>query len=109
MLPRDRRIAEKYRKRMSMSVIIILILTFWLIRKYDDVSYLESDREMFEHELLDKDLEISKLENKIDSLSKPKEIVVEEKLPVKTRRIVQDTIKQLPKVEIIKEIESDTL
>jgi hypothetical protein len=54
---------------------------------------------------------MSKLKHQIDSLSKPKEevIVKETTVPPRVRKVIQDTVKQLPKVEVIKQIESDTL
>jgi len=110
MILSERRKSEKYRKRLRLSYLIIFILSLWLIKKYNDTNYLHTDKEMLEHEVINKDSEMSKLRHQIDSLSKPKEeVIVEEKIPVKTRRIVQDTVKQFPKVEVIKEIESDTL
>ena len=116
MILSERRKSEKYRKRLRLSYSIILIFSLWLIRKYNDVNYLDSDKEMLEYEVINKDSEISKLRYQIDSLSKPKEeVIVKEKIPVKTRRIVQDTTKQIPKVinnpevlDIIKS-EKDTL
>ena len=116
MILSERRKSEKYRKRLRLSYSIILIFSLWLIRKYNDVNYLYSDKVILEHEVINKDSEISKLRYQIDSLSKPKEeVIVKEKIPVKTRRIVQDTTKQIPKVinnpevlDIIKS-EKDTL
>jgi hypothetical protein len=36
MILSERRKTEKYRKRLRLSYLIILILSLWLIRKYDD-------------------------------------------------------------------------
>jgi len=110
MILSERRNTEKYRKRLRLSYLVILILSLWLIRKYDDVNYLESDKEMLEYDIIEKDSEISKLRHQIDSLSKPKEevIIVKEPTPIRFKKIIQDTTKQLPKVDIIK-IETDTL
>lgn len=110
MILNERRKAEKYRKRLRLSYLIILILSLWLIRKYNDFNYIETDKEMLEHDIINKDSEIFKLRNQIDSLSKPKkeEVIIKEPTPVRVKKIVQDTTKQLPKVDIIK-IETDTL
>jgi hypothetical protein len=109
MILSERRKTEKYRKRLRLSYLIILILSLWLIRKYDDVNYLDSDKEMLEYEVINKESEISKLRYQIDSLSKPKEevIITKEPTPIRVKKIIQDTTKQLPKVEI--KIETDTL
>jgi len=110
MILSERRNTEKYRKRLRLSYLIILILSLWLIRKYDDVNYLDSDKEMLEYEVINKDSEISKLIYQVDSLSKNKEevVVTKEPTPIRVKKIIQDTTKQLPKVDIIK-IETDTL
>ena len=111
MILSERRNIEKYRKRLRLSYLIILILSLWLIRKYNDTSYLVTDKEMLEYDIINKDSEMSKLKHQIDSLSKPKEevIVKETTVPPRVRKVIQDTVKQLPKVEVIKQIESDTL
>lgn len=111
MILSERRKTEKYRKRLRLSYLIILILSLWLIRKYNDTSYLVTDKEMLEYDIINKDSEMSKLKHQIDSLSKPKEevIVKETTVPPRVRKVIQDTVKQLPKVEVIKQIESDTL
>lgn len=115
MILNERRKTEKYRKRLRLSALIIVILSLWLIRKYDDVNYLETDKEMLEYEIMNKDSEISKLRNQIDSLSKSKEeevVVVKEPTPVRVKKTIQDTTtNKLPKVDIKieKEIEVDTL
>lgn len=111
MILSERRNTEKYRKRLRLSYLIILILSLWLIRKYNDTSYLVTDKEMLEYDIINKDSEMSKLKHQIDSLSKPKEevIVKETTVPPRVRKVIQDTVKQLPKVEVIKQIESDTL
>lgn len=109
MILNERRKTEKYRKRLRLSYLIILILSLWLIRKYNDYNYLETDKEVLEYDIISKDSEIFKLKNQIDSLSKPKEeIIVKEPTPIRVKKIVQDTTKQLPKVDIVK-IETDTL
>ena len=110
MILSERRKTEKYRKRLRLSYLIILILSLWLIRKYDDVNYLDSDKEMLEYEVINKDSEISKLIYQVDSLSKTKEevVVTKEPTPIRVKKVIQDTTKQLPKVDIIK-IETDTL
>ena len=110
MILSERRKTEKYRKRLRLSYLIILILSLWLIRKYDDVNYLDSDKEMLEYEVINKDSEISKLIYQVDSLSKNKEevVVIKEPTPIRVKKVIQDTTKQLPKVDIIK-IETDTL
>ena len=110
MILSERRKTEKYRKRLRLSYLIILILSLWLIRKYDDVNYLDSDKEMLEYEVINKDSEISKLRYQVDSLSKTKEevVVTKETTPIRVKKVIQDTTKQLPKVDIIK-IETDTL
>jgi len=111
MILSERRNIEKYRKRLRLSYLIILILSLWLIRKYNDTSYLVTDKEMLEYDIINKDSEMSKLKHQIDSLSKPKEevIITKEPTPIRVKKIIQDTVKQLPKVEVIKQIESDTL
>jgi hypothetical protein len=111
MILSERRNTEKYRKRLRLSYLIILILSLWLIRKYNDTNYLVTDKEMLEYDIINKDSEMSKLKHQIDSLSKPKEevIVKETTVPPRVRKVIQDTTKQLPKVEVIKQIESDTL
>jgi len=119
MILSERRKSEKYRKRLRLSYLIILILSLWLIRKYNDINYLYTDKEMLEHEVINKDSEMSKLRHQIDSLSNPKEeVIVKEQVPIKIKRTVSDTTKQIPKVispytdpevlDIIK-IEKDTL
>jgi hypothetical protein len=111
MILSERRNTEKYRKRLRLSYLIILILSLWLIRKYNDTNYLVTDKEMLEYDIINKDSEMSKLKHQIDSLSKPKEevIITKEPTPIRVKKIIQDTVKQLPKVEVIKQIESDTL
>jgi hypothetical protein len=110
MILSERRKTEKYRKRLRLSYLIILILSLWLIRKYNDTSYLVTDKEMLEYEVINKDSEISKLRYQVDSLSKTKEevVVTKEPTPIRVKKVIQDTTKQLPKVDIIK-IETDTL
>lgn len=109
MILNERRKTEKYRKRLRLSYLIILILSLWLIRNYNDYNYLETDKEVLEYDIISKDSEIFKLKNQIDSLSKPKEeIIAKEPTPIRVKKIVQDTTKQLPKVDIVK-IETDTL
>jgi hypothetical protein len=110
MILSERRNTEKYRKRLRLSYLIILILSLWLIRKYNDTSYLVTDKEMLEYDIIEKESEISKLRYQIDSLSKPKEevVVTKEPTPIRVKKVIQDTTKQLPKVDIIK-IETDTL
>lgn len=110
MILREERIKiKKYRRRLNLSMLVILILGLWLIRKYNDYNYLETDKEVLEYDIISKDSEIFKLKNQIDSLSKPKEeIIVKEPTPIRIKKVVQDTTKQLPKVDIVK-IETDTL
>jgi hypothetical protein len=110
MIGIDKKRIQKYRKRLNLSALIIFILSLWLIKKYNDTGYLETDKEMLEHDIVEKESEISKLRYKVDSLSKPKEeVIVKEQVPVKIKRTTPDTIKQLPKIDTIKKIESDTL
>ena len=117
MILNERRKTEKYRKRLRLSYLIIFILSLWLIRKYNDLNYIETDKEMLEYDIINKDSEIFKLRNQIDSLSKPKEVVVvkDPTTPVRIKKSIQDTTKQIPKVinnpevlDIIKS-EKDTL
>jgi hypothetical protein len=49
MIGIDKKRIQKYRKRLNLAALIIFILSLWLIRKYNDVSYLETDKEMLEH------------------------------------------------------------
>ena len=110
MIGIDKKRIQKYRKRLNLAALIIFILSLWLIKKYNDTGYLETDKEMLEHDIVEKESEISKLKYQIDSLSKPKEeVIVKEQVPVKIKRTAPDTIKQLPKIDTIKKIESDTL
>jgi len=110
MIGIDKKRIQKYRKRLNLAALIIFILSLWLIKKYNDTGYLETDKEMLEHEIIEKESEISKLRYQLDSLSKPKEeVIVKEQVPVKIKRTIPDTIKQLPKIDTIKKIESDTL
>jgi hypothetical protein len=118
MIVSERRKTEKYRKRLRISYLIIVILSLWLIRKYNDSNYFQDDKEMIEHEIVNKDSEISKLKHQVDSLTKSKEevVVVKEPTPVRIKKSTQDTTtKQIPKIindpevlDIIK-IEKDTL
>ena len=110
MIGIDKKRIQKYRKRLNLAALIIFILSLWLIKKYNDTGYLETDKEMLEHDIIEKESEISKLRYQLDSLSKPKEeVIVKEQVPVKIKRTIPDTIKQLPKIDTIKKIESDTL
>jgi hypothetical protein len=122
MILSEKRKTEKYRKRLRLSYLIIFILSLWLIRKYNDFNYIETDKEMLEYDIINKDSEIFKLRYQVDSLSKPKEeVIIKEQVPVKIKRTVPDTTNQIPKVikvispytdpevlDIIK-IEKDTL
>jgi hypothetical protein len=116
MILSEKRKTEKYRKRLRLSYLIIFILSLWLIRKYNDFNYIETDKEMLEYDIINKDSEISKLKHQVDSLTKPKEeVVVKEPTPVRIKKSIQDTTKQIPKVisnpevlDIIKS-EKDTL
>jgi hypothetical protein len=118
MIGIDKKRIQKYRKRLNLSALIIFILSLWLIKKYNDTGYLETDKEMLEHDIIEKESEISKLKYQIDSLSKPKEeVIVKEQVPVKIKRTVPDTTKVIkvispytdPEVLDIIKIEKDTL
>ena len=111
MLPKERIKMEKYRKRLSLSILIIASLSIWIIRKYNDVSYLDYDVKILEYESISKDYEIFKLKHKIDSLSKKEEKIITKKPIVINRRNTQpDTTKQTIKFDTVEtKIEKDTL
>jgi len=96
MLPKERIKMEKYRKRLSLSILIIVSLSIWIIRKYNDVSYLDYDVKILEYESRSKDYEIFKLKHKIDSLEKLNKII----------KIDSVVIKSFPKENKIIKIDS---
>ncbi len=105
MLPKERIKMEKYRKRLSLSILIIVSLSIWIIRKYNDVSYLDYDVKILEYESRSKDYEIFKLKHKIDSLEKLNKDI---KKPKENKIIKIDSvvIKSFPKENKIIKIDS---
>lgn len=113
MLPKEKKQLYKLQKRISVLLIIILFLVYWLKNKYDDVDFSEFENESLRIENYSQHSEIVKLKQENDSLRKSKEVklekvVVKNKINTKKEPIIKDTI--IPTIEdTFKRTSQDTL
>lgn len=115
MLPKDKHLIYKLKRRISILIVVILSLVYWLRLNYHDLDWKNSEVEILQYEITEKDNEIKSLKSKIDSIEiptvvknieKPKIIINTKKKELKPKT---DSVKidenNLP---IINEIENQT-
>lgn len=110
MLPKDRVLISKLRKRIGLLSIIIFVLVYWLIQKYDDIEFISTDNEILTHELIEKESEIDSLKRTIDRMTKkePKK-EINKKIKKQQPKQIIDTIKEKDTVEIETSVTTDTI
>lgn len=114
MLPKDRQLISKLRKRSALLTIVILLLSYWLQQKYYDVEYYKNETDSKLRELRIKDLEIQKLKSKVEKLDQKKTPIVapkKKKIINTTKESKKDTLVKSDSIEPILEekITEDTI
>jgi hypothetical protein len=115
MLPKDRILIHKLRRRISFLIIIIFALSYWVRLNYYDLESKSYDLEDAQHELLESQNKINILQSKLDSFNKPikakkeikksKNIINTKKIEIKKDTIIpQKSDTTLPEAQL-----SDTL
>jgi hypothetical protein len=103
MLPKDKKIILKLRRRISFLILIILLMFYWVRTKYINQDFIESELEYKEYQIDEKDSVILVLKSKLDSVKKPiykktqniKPKVTKKDTPQKvdTLKVIEDTTK----------------
>lgn len=114
MLPKDRQLISRLRKRSALLVVVVLILSYWLQQKYLDVDYYKSETDATIRELRIKDSQIQKLKSKIEKIDqkKPTPITLKKKKIINTNKEPKkDTLVKSDSIEPILEekITEDTI
>ncbi len=104
MLPKERKLISRLRRRNVIYIITILSLSYWLVCKYNDEEILNYRIEDLEYEIQEND-SIQKIEDlKLDTLNiKEQPVKIEKKEEVKKEVKKQKTIQKLDTSKIIKE------
>lgn len=95
MLTKDKIKIHKLRRRLAFSYIIIFVLVVWLKNKFDDLSYYHQENTFLNYELINKEIYLKKLELKLKSEHKKKNVVIK-KIP-KYKKIIN--IEKSEKIE----------
>lgn len=84
MLPKEKQRLYKLRRRISILLLIILSLIYWVKNKYDDIDFLQFENEGLRIENSEQLSEINKLKQKVDSLTKVEKLKLE-KVQIKNK------------------------
>ena len=113
MISNDKRIINKLKRRLGVSLIIVFVLIYWIIQKNSDLEYYRSDNEMFFYDMLEKDKEIEKLKFQLDSIKSNKDETVvkkESKILINSKKInKKDTLIVVEQPKKVLNNQSDTL
>jgi predicted RNase H-like nuclease (RuvC/YqgF family) len=104
MLPKDRLLIHKLKKRISFLIIVIFSLSYWIRVNYYDLETKYIEVEDLHRELLENQKEISQLQSKLDSFNKPSKV----KKEIKRSKNIINTKKLEIKKDTITEQKTDT-
>lgn len=68
MLPKDKQLINKLKRRISVLVLLSLSLIYWIRINYYDLDWKNTEVESLQHEIVEKDREIKSLQYKVDSI-----------------------------------------
>lgn len=106
MISKDNELIKKLKTRISILIIIIFSLLYWLRINYLDVGYNRDQVESLTYELIEKDILIRNLEYKIKSIENKKIEKTKKEFIINTKKekekIKKDTIS-------IKQIATDSI
>lgn len=105
MISKDNELIKKLKTRISILIIIIFSLFYWLRINYLDVGYNRDQVESLTYELIEKDILIRNLEYKIKSIENKKIEKTKKEFIINTKKekeIKKDTIS-------IKQIATDSI
>lgn len=115
MLPKDKHLIYKLKRRISILIVVILSLSYWIRINYYDLDWKTSEVEILQYEISEKENEIKSLQSKLDSIKistvvknieKPKIIINTKKKELKPKT---DSVKiDESNLPIINEIETQT-
>lgn len=75
MLPQDKQLIIKLRKRISLLIILIFSLCYWIRINYYELDWKSSEIDIIRLENSEKDQQISSLQRKLDSIKNIKQEV----------------------------------
>lgn len=87
MLPQDRQLILKLRKRISILIIIIFSLCYWIRINYYDLDWKKFELDDLRQESIEKDKKISTLQEEIDSIKNTKQ----KEAPIKKAKKIINT------------------
>lgn len=113
MLPKDKQLIWKLKRRISILIFIIFGLFYWIRISHLDMEYSDSQVQSLTMDLIEKESQINKLQSKLDSLRKPVLIKKPEKVDFKINKIKvnikKDSTILIPKHDTIIQDEMDSI
>lgn len=113
MISKDKNKVWKLKRIISLLILTILLLFYWVRVNYIDMDFKNSELESMNYEIYEKDSIIKILETRIDSVFKTKtektniEIKINKKKENKTKKDTTETVQK--KDTVVPEMKSDTI
>lgn len=96
MLPKDKLLISKLRRRICYLIILSFLLSYWVVQNYYSIDFYQSENSMYCREILEKDKEISNLKILIKSNeSKSPKITKKVKPLNKIKKVIKEESKQI--------------
>jgi hypothetical protein len=99
MLPKDKKIILKLRRRISFLILIILLMFYWVRTNYINQDFIESELEYKEYQIDEKDSVILVLKSKLDSVKKPIYKKIQKIKPKVTKKVTPQKVDTLKVIE----------